>query len=267
MLEPLAATPPDPGLGSSARYYLGLADARVGQFARARELLLPFLPPAGAAGPGDDALVELRGALAIATAGVGDLPAAIELWDAYARGGREAERAYAHERAAEIAAQLPPDAALRAFRAAPEKGLARALLGPPAASALRAGGDTAGAAEIEAESGSARRALGIDQGTDRGAASGDPGRLGLELALSGKFQPVGEAALRAAMLATGAPASAAPHLYVRDAGATAPAPSAASSSWRTTSRSSGSWRRPIRACWRATRPRRWGRSVTAGCRC
>lgn len=216
-LEPLAATPPDPGTGSGARYYLGLADARTGQFARARELLLPFLPPAGAAGPGDDALVELRGALALATAGAGDLPAAIELWDAYARGGRDPEKAYARERAAEIAAELPPEGALRAFRAAPERGLARALLGPAAAAALRASGDTSGAAEIDSESTAARRAIGIEQAADRGAASGDPGRLGLELALSGKFQPVGEAALRAAMLATGTPAAANLHLYVRDA--------------------------------------------------
>ena len=59
LLFPLTSPPPDEGTGASARYYLGLAQTRLGKFAHARELLLPFLPPAGAVGPGDDSLVEL----------------------------------------------------------------------------------------------------------------------------------------------------------------------------------------------------------------
>ncbi len=219
LLVPLAATPPDPGTGSGARYYLGLAETRLGQFAQGREHLLPFLPPAGASAPGDDALVELRGALAEATAGVGELPAALELWDAYARGGREPEKAYARERATEIVSKLAPDAAVQAFRASPDKGLARALLGVSAAGALRARGDAAGAATIESESAAARRAVGIESSGDRGQGTGDPSRLGLALALSGKYQPVGEAALRAALLATGAPAGKGMELFFRDTGA------------------------------------------------
>jgi len=218
LLAPLTSPPPDEGTGASARYYLGLAETRLGRFARARELLLPFLPPAGAAGPGDDSLVELRGGVAEATAGVGDAPAAIELWDAYARGGREPEKAFARERITSLAARLSPDALLQTFRAAAPKGLARALLGDAAASVLRGRGDSSGAADIMSDSASARVAQGIDLPADRAVAVGDPGRLGLALALSGRFQPVGEAALRAAMLATGAPAGAAPQLYVRDAG-------------------------------------------------
>jgi ABC-type branched-subunit amino acid transport system substrate-binding protein len=217
LLEPLTSTPPEAGVASSARYYLGLAETRLGHFAHARELLLPFLPPAGAAGPGDEALVELRGALALATAGAGDAPAAIELWDAFARGGREAEKAYARTKIVELAGGLSPDAALQAFRSAPGKGLARAILGPAAAAALRARGDASGAAEIESEAVSARHATGIETPADRGGSGGDPSRVGLELALSGKFQPVGEAALRAAMLATGAPAAPNLQLVVRDA--------------------------------------------------
>ena len=221
LLDPLVATPPDLGTGSSARYYLGLAETRLGQFAEGRQLLLPFLPAAGASAPGDEALVELRGALAEATAGVGELSPALELWDAYARGGREPEKAYARERAAELVAKLAPDAAAQAFAASPEKGLARALLGPSAAGYLRARGDNAGAATVESESAVARRALGLEQPGDRerGAGSGDPGRFGLALALSGKFQPVGEAALRAALLATGSPAGKTSELFIRDTGA------------------------------------------------
>jgi len=219
LLSPLTSPPPDEGTGSSARYYLGLAETRLGKFARARELLLPFLPPAGSAGPGDDSLVELRGALAEATAGVADVPAAIELWDAYARGGREPEKAYAGERITALAGQLSADAVLQTFRAATPKGLARALLGEAAAAVLRARGDSSGAAEILSETASARITAGLERPGDRAApVPGDPGLLGLELALSGRFQPVGEAALRAALLATGAPAAAGMQLIVRDAG-------------------------------------------------
>jgi len=217
LLDPLVAAPPEAGVASSARYYLGLAETRLGHFARARELLLPFLPAPGAAGPGDDALVELRGALALATAGAGDTPAAIELWDGYARGGREAEKTYARTKIGELAGGLSPETTLQVFRSAPPKGLVRALLGPAAAAALRARGDASGAAEIDGESESARRATGIESVADRGGSSGDPSHVGLELALSGKFQPVGEAALRAAMLATGAPATSGLQLFVRDA--------------------------------------------------
>ncbi len=216
-LEPLTAAPPEVGVASSARYYLGLAETRLGQFAHARELLLPFLPPPGGAGPGDGALVELRGALAVATAGAGDAPAAVDLWDAYARGGRDLEKIYARMKITELGARLSPEAALQAFRLAAPKGLARALLGPAAAAALRARGDASGAGEIESEAESARHANGIETAADRGESSGDPARVGLELALSGKFQPVGEAALRAAMLATGAPATPGLQLIVRDA--------------------------------------------------
>ncbi len=107
--------------------------------------------------------------------------------------------------------------ALQVFRSAPPRGLVRALLGPAAAAALRARGDNSGAGEIDSESESARKATGIESAADRGGSSGDPSRVGLELALSGKFQPVGEAALRAAMLATGAPATPSLQLLVRDA--------------------------------------------------
>ena len=228
LLEPLVTTPPDPGTASSARYYLGIAEVRVGSHARGRELLLPFLPAAGAAGPGDEALVEVRGALAEATAASGDLSAALELWDGYARGGREHEKAYARARASELAADVAPDAAARTWRASAEKGLARAVLGAKAAAYVRAGADPGGAAAIDAETAAARHAMGFDDVQAQAQGSGDAGRLGLAIALTGKFQPVGEAAMRAAMLAVGSPSrttaapalssAAAMQLYVRDTG-------------------------------------------------
>jgi branched-chain amino acid transport system substrate-binding protein len=228
LLEPLVATPPDPGTASSARYYLGIAEVRMGANGRGRELLLPFLPVAGTAGPGDEALVEVRGALAEATAATGDLTAALELWDGYARGGREHEKAYARARATELAADVAPDAAARAWRASAEKGLARAVLGAKAAAYVRAGADPGGAAAIDAETAAARHAMGFDDPQAQAQGSGDAGRLGLAIALTGKFQPVGEAAMRAAMLAVGSPtrtaaapalsSAAAMQLYVRDTG-------------------------------------------------
>jgi len=228
-LEPLVATPPDPGTGSSARYYLGISEVRLGQHARGRELLLPFLPAAGTAGPGDEALVELRGALAEATSSAGELTAALELWDGYARGGREHEKAYARSRASELAADVAPDAAARAWRASAERGLARAVLGTKAASYARAQADAAGASAIDAETAAARKAMGFEDAQAAGQGGGEAGRLGLAVALTGKFQPVGEAAMRAAMLAVGAPAKvstmlpasasgAAMQLFVRDTG-------------------------------------------------
>jgi ABC-type branched-subunit amino acid transport system substrate-binding protein len=205
LLEPLAETPPEAGVASSARYYLGLADARLGKYARARELLTPFLPRAGSAGAGDEALVELRGALAESTAGVGDLAASLALWEAYDRGARPHEKAYARQRATELAAEIPPDLAAKTFASSPEKGLARALLGPKVIGYLRTQGDAPGAAKVEGETTDARRALGLDEGAGHGG-TGDPTRLGLCVPLTGKFQPVGEAAMRAAMLSTGMPA-------------------------------------------------------------
>jgi len=85
VLEPLARRRPTRGVSSSAAHTMGLADARLGRFADARERLTrPFLPRAVSSGPGRRALVELRGALAETTAGRGDLPAALALWDGYA---------------------------------------------------------------------------------------------------------------------------------------------------------------------------------------
>jgi ABC-type branched-subunit amino acid transport system substrate-binding protein len=220
LLEPLAISPAEGGMAGAARYYLGIACVRLGQFARARDLLMPYLPHAGASTPGDEALVEVRGALAEAVAGLGEVPAALDLWDAYCRGAREHEKAYARQRATELAAQLSPDGAWRAFSAAPERGLARAVLGQRAAGYLRSQGDASGAGSIDSDTAAARRAFGFEE-VAQPTGAGDPTRIGLALPLTGKFQPVGEAAMRAAMLATGTPAGttrAGTQLAIRDTG-------------------------------------------------
>ena len=197
LLDPLAN---DPVQGATARYFLGLAELRLGKAARARELLLPFLPRS--AGPADDSMLELYGALAEADAATGDTAGAIGLWDGYFHAAREHERAFARMRAEQLAGQLPGEAAWRTFGASPQNGLARAVLGPKAAVYLRAQNDSTGAAFIEGEASRARRAVGFDESGQR-VGPGDPTRVGLVLPLSGKFQPVGEATLRAAMLALG----------------------------------------------------------------
>jgi ABC-type branched-subunit amino acid transport system substrate-binding protein len=205
LLEPLAL---DLEMGANARYFLGLAELRLGQAARAKELLQPFFSKATAStgnGTGvtaDEATLELFGALAEANAATGDAAGAIGLWDGYFRAAREHERAFARMRAEQLAAQIPGEGAWRAFGAAPQGGLARAVLGPKAAAYLRGQNDPAGAAFVEGEAARARRAAGFDESGQR-VGPGDPTRVGLALPLSGKFQPVGEAALRAAMLALG----------------------------------------------------------------
>jgi branched-chain amino acid transport system substrate-binding protein len=205
LLATPVAAPGSSEATTSARYYLGFAELRLGNLARARELLSPFVPKgAPAPAPSDDAAIELRGALAEAT-GPADPVEALDLWDAYFHAAREAEKTWARRRATELAGKLAPEAAWRAWGAAAPSGLARAVLGGKAASYLRDKGDPSGAGFVESETNAARHTLGFDaSGTPVGP--GDPTRLGLALPLSGKFQVVGEAALRAAMLAAGTPA-------------------------------------------------------------
>jgi hypothetical protein len=214
------------GVAASARYFLGLAELRLGNARRARELLLPYLAKVPKSSGGEDSAVELYGALAEATAGSGDAAGAIALWDTYFQAAKEHERAFARMRAEQLAAQLSGEASWRAFGAAPQAGLGRAVLGPRAAVYLRGQGDASGATFIDGETAKARHALGFDESGQR-VGPGDPTRLGLALPLSGKFQPVGEATLRAAMLAAGSPgdgsgspsgAAAVSQLVVRDTG-------------------------------------------------
>lgn len=208
---------------ASARYLLGLCELRLGNANKARDLLQPFLPRGTATPPpassSDEMGLELRGALAEAS-GPSDPVRALELWDSYYPGAREHERAWARRRASELSGSLSPETAWRVWSASAPQGLAKAVLGAKAGAYLREKADAGGASFVERETSTARHAVGFEAG-GASVGPGDPSRIGLALPLSGKFQVVGEAALRAAMLATGAPASTAaggvpPQLVVRD---------------------------------------------------
>ena len=148
--------------------------------------------------------------MAEADAATGDTAGAIALWDGVLpRRARARAGLCAHARRT---ARGP---------ASRRGGLARVRRGgagwpgargarPKAAIYLRGQNDPSGAAFIETESSKARRALGFDESGQR-VGPGDPTRVGLALPLSGKFQPIGEAALRAAMLALGSVADCAGH--------------------------------------------------------
>ena len=214
LLEPLVRRPPEPGAGSSARYYLGLAEVRLGQFARGRELLLPFLPPAGAVGPG-----RRDAGRAARRARRGDRRRRRAAGGARAARRLRARRPRAREGLRAVARRRDRRGDLPRRRGARLPGGVRA--GAGAGGARRQGGRVPARAGGRGRGDRRRRRVGRraararlrrrrPRATRRGAGAGDPNRLGLALALSGKFQPVGEAAMRAAMLATGGRARRAP---------------------------------------------------------
>jgi branched-chain amino acid transport system substrate-binding protein len=200
LLERRAADSPDP----AARFMRGLAEARGGQPQQALALLQAFAqtgpPPLGP--EPDEAELALRAALGDARLATGDIAGAFAEWDQYLRQSnvRESEKAFARQRADEMAARVTPEAAAQAYKSKSE--LARAALGPRAAAGLRARGDNETARSLEEESSSLRRSLGFSTGAG-GAGPGDPYRLGLLAPFSGPAFLLGEVVLRGAMLAIG----------------------------------------------------------------
>ena len=201
LLERRAADSPDP----AARFIRGLAEARGGQPQQALALLQPFAEPGPPPlGPEpDEAELSLRAALGDARLATGDVAGAFAEWDHYLRQSnvRESEKAFARQRADEMAARVSPEAAAQAYRSSKSE-LARAALGPRAAAGLRARGDNDTARSLEEESGSLRRSLGFSTGAG-GSGPGDPHRLGLLAPFSGPAFLLGEVVLRGAMLAIG----------------------------------------------------------------
>jgi branched-chain amino acid transport system substrate-binding protein len=219
--EPYAARSAEPGVA----FALGVAESRLGNGPRAVELLTPFASGGAPVLNGDDEEADmiLRTGLAEAQALSGNVPAALAEWDRYwhLRGMRDHEKAFARERAEELAGRLSGDQALAALQST-QAPLARAALGPKAAAALRARNDAEGARRLDDELSSLRRSYGFE-GAAPWLGPGDPSRLGLAVPLSGRLHILGEVALRGAMLALGEPTAsgeAAPfQLLVRDTAA------------------------------------------------
>jgi ABC-type branched-subunit amino acid transport system substrate-binding protein len=203
---------------------MGLCESRLGHHTQALTLLRPYLqadPPRLSGLP--DALLRslLRLALADALANAGDPGAAIDQLDLYAQveGSRDAERAFAHARATEIAAGTKGETALAAL-AGHHGVFARGALGTKAAAALRAQGNEAAALKIEQETLPARRQLGLEP-LPASDVPADPTHLGLVVPLSGPQARLGEVVLRGAMLVVSAAAQTGPafQLLGRDAAA------------------------------------------------
>jgi branched-chain amino acid transport system substrate-binding protein len=182
----------------------GLIEARVGQPARALTLLAPFASdgPPRAIPDRDDAEQALNAALAEARLGAGDPGGALAAWEIYGgRRARPAERAFAQERADELAARLTDAEAERLWESN-RADFARAALGPHAAAAARTRGDANAARRFEEETTSLRRSLDWAS-TPKALGPGDPYRLGLLAPFSGAAALLGEIILRGAMMAIG----------------------------------------------------------------
>ena len=189
--------------GQERDFLVGLCEERQGRHARALELLGTYVhadPPGFANIPDALARTLLRATLADALAASGDAAGAMDQLELYAQidGNREAERAYARARAAEIASKVSDASALQALSVR-HSVLARASLGAKAVAGLRARGDEVNAVKLERDTLAVRRQLGLDP-IPPAAAPADPMRLGLVLPLSGSQGRLGEVVLRGAML-------------------------------------------------------------------
>ena len=185
-------------------FLAGLCDSRLGNHARAIELLRGFAltgPPTIGGQPDPEANFFLRVALAESLAATGDPAGAIDQLDVYRQQPAIAdhERFFAGRRSEDIAGQMTEPAALQAL-SVHRSSLARALLGAKAVAALRARGDEANAAKLEQDTLAVRRQLGLETVLPW-AGPGDPFRFGLVVPLSGPQARLGEVVLRGAMLA------------------------------------------------------------------
>jgi ABC-type branched-subunit amino acid transport system substrate-binding protein len=184
-------------------FLTGICDGRVGNQARALGLLKPYLAADPPRFPGiPDALARrlLRPTLSDALAASDEPAGAVDQLELYAQidGNRDAERAYALARSAEIARKVADTTALAAL-AVRHGAFARAVFGGKAATALRARGDEANAVKLEQETLAVRRQLGLEPAPPA-AAPADPMRLGLVVPFSGAQGRLGEVVLRGAML-------------------------------------------------------------------
>jgi branched-chain amino acid transport system substrate-binding protein len=197
LLEPVAAPENDP-TAARARYLLGLALHKTGDYARSRQLLKPF---AAQIASGDDA-VELHAVLADDAAHLDDAEDALVEYSAFFGGARPAEKLYLKDRVSELVAKLPQTEALRLWNNLPHDTLAAAYLGKRVAADRRAAGDERSASAILDESRGARERVGIEEPRVEKTVKKEAARtVGLVLPLSGRQRALGERALRGALLA------------------------------------------------------------------
>lgn len=197
VLEPVARPEDDP-TAARARYLLGLALHKTGDFSRSRELLKPF---AANIASGDDA-TELHAVLADDAARLGDVGDALAEYDAFFAGARPVEKLYLRDRVSEIVARLTPPDALRLWSTLPHDSLAAAYLGRRVAADARATGDERTALAVLSESRGARERAGLeDPRPARVVAPGASRAVALVVPLSGRQRALGERVLRGALLA------------------------------------------------------------------
>ena len=204
ILEPVATAPTgqqqpqDDATAARARYLLGLALHKTGDWARSRQLLKPF---AASIASGDDA-VELHAVLADDAVHLDDAEDALVEYSAFFGPARPAEKLYLKDCVSELAAKLPPTEALRLWNTLPHDTLAAAYLGKRVAADRRAAGDERSASAILDESRGARERAGLEEPRESRLAKKEGGHaVGMVLPLSGRQRALGERALRGALLA------------------------------------------------------------------
>lgn len=200
-----------PGSSAAAQtnFLAGVAAARLGQAAAAWTWLGPLLGGAGAPPvPGlaaDRAAQMLAVAGAESAAGTGRVDEALTAWQRFADGAQPFERVFALRRAEAAVSQLPEKETLAMFQRSRTQ-IARTVLAAKAAVAL-AGAGQADEARRVIDAANAMR-LGFDSASASAkpvwAGTGDPGRFGLSVPLSGKGQALGMALTRGAVVAIGA---------------------------------------------------------------
>ncbi len=199
-----------------ARWLLGFVAHKTGDCARSRELLRPFVPQI----TGED-LIELHAVLADDSAQLGDVEDALKEYGLFFEGARAAEKLYIRDRVSELQQKLSSLDAYRIWSAGPKDGVVSAYLGLRLAAERRTAGDEAGAQQILDESKTARQKAGLEQASPSGA-NGAFRAVGLIVPLSGKGRPLGERALRGALLAADLMSEGLPgsplELRVRDTG-------------------------------------------------
>jgi branched-chain amino acid transport system substrate-binding protein len=212
-LEAPAQGPASSAATEQARFYLGLCRARMGECPAARAELEGFESRLAS---GDDT-AELHAVLAQCGEKTGDLGLALAQWGAYYQAGRDHERAFARQKAQALADKVSAQAAARLYRSAPPESLARAVLGPKAATGV--GGEDPGAqASILQETEKLRTRFGFGEAGGGPSARQDARMIGIVLPLSGPGKAQGQRALRGAALAVDAIGGGGLTLAVRDSG-------------------------------------------------